>query len=114
MQNSMGKLDAGNVQDLQQEMNLRLKSLGSKPIDIGHPEMLGGTFQKPNSAGFAMLSAMKQNDRVTTTAIGIAVIRVKQRLVFAYLYHKYESSDTVNWVSKHLEVWCDAILAEND
>ncbi len=113
MQNAMGKLDAGKVEDLQQEMNLRLKSLGTKPIDIGRPEMLGGIFQKSNAAGFAMLSAMKQDDRTTTMAIGMAVIRVKQRLVFAYLYHKYESSDTVSWVSKHLEAWCDAILDEN-
>jgi hypothetical protein len=76
--------------------------------------MLGGLFRKSNAAGFGMLSAMRQDDRSDTVATGIAVMRVKQRLVFAYLYHKYESSDTVSWLSKNLEVWCDAILAAND
>jgi len=111
---SMGKLQL-NVGELQQEMNTRLQSLGTKPIDIGHPEMLGGIFRKSNAAGFAMLLAVKQGeDRSDTMAAGMAVLRVKQRLVFAYLYRKYESPETVSWVRKNLEVWCDAILAKND
>lgn len=113
MEPSMGKfeLKAGYFQ---REMNARLKSLGTGPIEIGHPEMLGGIFRKDNAAGYAMLLAVKQgDDRSNTMAGGMAVIRIRQRLVFAYLYRKYESPDTVSWVSKNLEVWCDAILAKN-
>jgi hypothetical protein len=110
MEPSMGTL---NVGELQQEMNTRLKSLGTRPIEIGHPEMLGGIFRKSNAAGFPMLLAVKQDDRKDTMAGGMAVLRVKQRLVFAYLYRKYESPDTISWVRKNLEVWCDAILAKN-
>jgi hypothetical protein len=112
MEPSMGTVEL-NAGELQQEMNIRLKSLGSGPIEIGHPEMLGGIFRKPNAAGFAMLSAVKQDDRKDTMAGGMAVLRVKQRLVFAYLYRKYKSPDTISWVRKNLEVWCDAILAKN-
>ncbi len=113
METSMGKFDS-NVGDLQQEMNLRLKSLGVKPIEIGHPEMLGGIFRKSDAGGFAMLVAVKQaDDRSATMAGGMAVLRVRQRLIFAYLYRKYESPETISWVHKTLEAWCDGILAKN-
>ncbi len=112
MEPSMGKFEAGG---LQQEMNIRLKSLGAKPIEIGHPEMLGGIFRKPNAAGFAMLLADKQgDDRSDTMAGGMAVLRVRQRLIFAYVYRKYESPDSISWVNKILEAWCDTILAKNN
>ena len=114
MEPSMGKFDS-KLGDLQQEMNDRLKSLGTAPIEIGHPEMLGGIFRKSNAAGFAMLLAYKQtDDRSVTMAAGMAVLRIRQRLVFAYLYRKYESPDTVSWVRKNLEMWSDAIQAKNN
>jgi hypothetical protein len=112
MEPSMGTFEL-NVGEFQQEMNTRLKSLDTRPIEIGHPEMLGGIFRKSNAAGFAMLLAVKQDDRKDTMAAGMAVLRVKQRLVFAYLYRKYVSPDTLSWVRKNLEAWCDAILAKN-
>lgn len=110
---TMGGFDAKKLQDLQDEMNIRLKSLATKPIELGHPEMLGGIFQKSDAAGFAMLTASKEGEHSVTMAGGFAVLRVKQRLIFAYLYRRYESPDTVGWLRKSLEAWCDAILASN-
>jgi hypothetical protein len=110
---SMGKLPADKVGQVEEEMNARLKSLDIGRIEFGHPEMLGGVFQKDDASGYAMLMAMKQGDHTTTMAGGFAVLRVKQRLVFAYLYRKYESPDTINWLDKNLEAWSDAILSKN-
>jgi hypothetical protein len=42
---AMGKFDAEKVGQLEQEMNIHLKSIGTKPIEMGHPEMLGAIFQ---------------------------------------------------------------------
>ncbi len=75
--------------------------------------MLGGVFEKTDAAGFAMLLALKQGDRNVTMASGVAMLRVKQRLLFAYLFRKYESPETVSLVRKDLESWADAILAGN-
>jgi hypothetical protein len=100
---SMGKLDAKKIGELEQELNIHLKSLSKRPIQVGHPEMLGAIFHKSNAAGFAMLMAVKEDDRSDTMAGGIALLRVKQRLIFAYLYRKYESPDTVSWLGKNLE-----------
>jgi len=110
---TLGKFDAKKIGQLQDEMNSRLQSLGTKPIDIGHPEMLGGVFQKTDASGFAMLLAIKQDDRSVTMAGGFAILRVKQRLIFAYLYRKYESPSTVSGLRVNLEAWADAILAKN-
>jgi hypothetical protein len=90
-----------------------LQSLGTKPIEIGHPEMLGGIFKKTDASGFAMVLAVKQGDRSSTMACGFGVLRVKQRLIFAYLYRKYESPKTVSLVRENLEAWSDAILSKN-
>jgi hypothetical protein len=109
---SMGSFDMTKV-DVQQELDARLKALGSKPIELGRPEMLGGIFRKPDAAGFAMLLAVKQDNSTSTMAGGIGLVRVKQRVIFLYLYNKYESPDTISWLHKNLEAWCDAILAKN-
>jgi hypothetical protein len=46
-------------------------------------------------------------------ACGFAVLRVKERVLFAYLYHNYESPDTVRSLRKDTETWADLILAKN-
>jgi hypothetical protein len=110
---ALGQLDTQKVGDVAEEINIRLKSLGTKPIEVGHPEMLGSIFQKDDATGFAMLMAVKQENRSDTMAMGMGVLRVRQRLIFAYLYRKYSSPETVDLVRKGLEGWVDEILAEN-
>jgi hypothetical protein len=113
MESSMGKLDAKTLENVEQELSVRLKSVGAASVEVGRPQMLGGLLKKPDAAGFAMLVAYKQGDRSVTMANGIAFVRVRQRLIFAYLFRKYESPDTVIWLRKNLEPWVDAILAKN-
>ena len=110
---SMGTFVQNQAGDLADELNIRLKSLGAKPLEIGRVEMLGGLFKKPDAFGFALLTAYKQGDRSVTMASGMAVLRVRQRLIFAYLFRKYESPDTISWLHRNLEAWADAILAKN-
>jgi hypothetical protein len=110
---TMGKFDATKVGELEVGIDRRLKSLGAKPMEAGRPEMLGAVYQKTDSAGFAMLVAVKQGDRNVTMAGAFAVLRVKRRLIFAYLYRKYESPETVSLIRKGLESWGDGILAKN-
>lgn len=110
---ALGKIDAQKIGDVTEEINTRLKSLGTKPIEVGHPEPLGEFFQKTDASGFGMLMAVKNDDSSDTMAMGLAVLRVKNRLLFAYLYRRYESPETVNLLRKNLETWTDAILASN-
>jgi len=102
-----------HVSTVEQELNSRLKTLSTKQIEIGKPAMLGTIFKKQNAAAIAMLMAFKQENRSVTMAAGIGLVRVRQRLLFTYLYRKYESADSVTWLRKSLEIWDDAILAKN-
>src|SRR5947209_13778977 len=109
MASSMGSFSKENVAQIEQDTNIRLKSLGAKPLEVGRPEMLGGLFQNADSFGFGMLVAIKQNERSVTMAAGIGVVRVRQRLLFAYLYHVYESPESVSWVRTNLATWVGEI-----
>lgn len=116
MEAAMGKFDSKTLGDATEELNIRLKSLGSKPLEVGRPEPLGGLFKKTGSSGssgFAMLLAFKQGERTLTMVTCIGVLRVKQRVLFAYLYQRYESPQTVQGLGKELEQWTDALLAGN-
>ncbi len=86
---SMRKLGSEGAGSLQDEMNLRLRSLDVGKIEVGRPEMLGHLFAKTDAFGFAMLVAIKQADRSVTMAVGVGIIRVKQRALFVYLYRNY-------------------------
>jgi len=110
---SMDKLVAGKTGQIEVEMNSRLQSPGAKPIEVGRPEMLGTLSRKTDAAGIAMLMAYKQSDSSVTMAGGMAVLRIRQRLLYAYLFHKYESPHTVVWLQKNLGPWSDSILASN-
>jgi hypothetical protein len=105
--------DAKRVGDLQEEMNVRLKSLDAKSIEMGRPKLLGVVFQKPDAYGTVMLMAYKSDGVTVTMASGLAALRVRQRLVFAYLFRNYESPETVKWLGKSLETWGDSILTRN-
>jgi hypothetical protein len=107
---AFGKLEVANVET---ELNLRLKSRGTKPIEVGHPEMLGAIFQKTDAAGFAMLLAFKQGDHDVTMAGATVFVRVKRRILFLYLYRIYESPETVSTLRKEVEAWADTILSKN-
>lgn len=113
IEGAIGAIDTAKTGELSSEMNLRLKSLGVGPVAVDRPEMLGGLFRKTDAAGFAMLMAMKQAEKTSSIAAGMAVLRVKQRVLFAYLYRRYESPETVRTLRTELEAWADAILAAN-
>jgi hypothetical protein len=113
MDSSLGKVAAEKTGDAMEEINVRLKQLGGNPIEAGHPDMLGGFFREADAAGYGMLTAYKQEEKTFTMAGGMAVVRVKQRLILAYIFRKYESPETVALVRKDLGSWVGSILAKN-
>lgn len=61
------------VQETEEQMNLRLKTLGVKQLEIGHPEMSGRLFREDDDEGFAMLTSVAVNGNKETMAGGLAV-----------------------------------------
>jgi len=110
---AMGNFGSDKVAPFEEELNLRLKAAGAKPLEIGRPEMLGAAFDKSDSVGYLMLIAVKSGDTTKKMVGGLAALRLKQRLVFAYFYRPYESEDSVLSAKKSLESWTGALLARN-
>ncbi len=96
-----------------EEFSARLKSLGEKSPDVGVPENVGPIFKKTDVYGSATLMKYSQGERSLTMVAASALIRVRQRVLYAYIFRRYESSETVVSTGKSLEVWADSILAKN-
>jgi len=110
----VGTLDAHDTEELVNQASIRLQSLGLQSIGAaGRPELLGAMFRKPNASGFAMLMAFKRGDHRVIMAGGLAPLRIKQRLIIASIFRRYESSDTMISLRRDLEAWSDAVLARN-
>jgi hypothetical protein len=113
MEPAFGALDKARLGALEEELNIHLKTLGAKALEIGKPEMLGGVFRKTDAAGYAMLAPYKDAERTLTMASTIVVVRLRRRLIFAYFYRKYESPETVQKLRKEGEAWSDSLQAAN-
>ncbi len=100
-------------EQISDEMNVRLKSLGQGSIDVGGTKDLGAVFRKTDAYGSVTLTKYSQGERSGTMAAGTALIRVRQRVIFAYIFRRYESPETVLSIGKSLEAWTDLILAKN-
>ena len=112
---SLGETATKKTGDVEDEINVRLKALGAKPLTIDHPEMVGEVFRKTDAIGWAMLIGVKGPDSDATSRMAgvLAVIRARQRILFAYIYRPYESPETIDSLRKMANSWTDQILIAN-
>jgi hypothetical protein len=110
---SFGELVTWSVDDVEEQLNERMRSLDLDEVRIGQPAQLGCFFSRPNACGFGMLVAMESGGETATIGVGAMVMRVNERLVFVYLYAQYEDEQTIAWLRKTSEQWSDAILKAN-
>lgn len=80
---------------------------------LSKPMQLGCFFSKEDAYGFGMAVSVVKGDTNRRMAIGGAMLRVKQRFFFAYLYSEYKDEETVKWIRRATETWADAILRAN-
>ncbi len=104
-----------SIKEAEAEFNRRMKSLDLKEatVSMGAPIQLGCLFSEPDAYGFGMVMPVEMGGHTTKTGMGGALVRVKQRLLFVYLYSEYKDEETVKWLRKATEDWADAILKAN-
>ncbi len=109
-----GSLDA-TLKDQEEAFNLRMKALnsGASTISFDKPTPLGSLFSKPDAAGFAMIMPVSSKGVTAKMITGIIVLRLQNRVVFAYLYASYVDEATAQWIRTTGEHWADAILKAN-
>lgn len=111
--NEFGGQAKSSFKDCEEELNQRMKSLNLDSIQLSAPVQLGSFFSKSDAYGFGMVFEMKQAEKSLMMAGCSILIRVKQRLLYAYLYARFKDTETVKWLGYTSEKWADAILKAN-
>jgi len=109
------QFSSGNLQStLQTAIDRHFADLGAGKLTVDKPTQLGTLFSKPNASGFAMLMPMALNDKTVTLVAATLAVRVRNRVLFGYLYTQYNDKTSVDWITKTSESWVDAILKSNE
>jgi hypothetical protein len=98
-----------------EDTNRRLKALNSSAASVSadKPVYLGMLFSKSEACGVGATVALSSNGVSVKMVMGLAVVRVKNRVFFAYLYKRYEDESTLLGIRKTTEQWADSILSAN-
>jgi len=109
------QFSSGTLQStMQTEIDRHYADLGGGKPTVDKPTQLGTMFSKPNASGFAMLMPMAVNDKTVTLVAATLAVRVRNRILFAYLYTQYKDKASVDWITKTSESWVDSILKSNE
>jgi hypothetical protein len=104
----------GTLKDQQDEVNRRLKELGSaKSVTIDKAVPLGAFFKKPDATSYGMIMPVTVDSKTVKLAMDMIVVRVRQRLLFLYIYNEYKDESSIQWLRTTGEQWADAILKAN-
>ena len=110
-----GAVVDSSLKDQQNALNERLKALNSSAatVTLDKPIQLGAFFSRPNEAGFGMIVSVAANGSATNMVMGMAVVRVRHRILMGYLFTEYKDAATVQWIRTTTEHWADGMLAAN-
>jgi len=104
-----------SLKDQQEEMNNKIKAMrgSDTTVSLDKPVMLGTYFSKPNACSFGMISNLSSAGNAVKMIGGITILRVQNRLIYAFVYSEYKDEESAQWVQKTSEQWADAILEAN-
>lgn len=109
-----GSLDT-SLKNQEDEFNRRLKDLNpnAAAVTFDKPVPLGVIFSKPDACAFGMIMLISSKGATVKMIASVGVLRAQDRILFVYIYRKYEGDDTVEWIRAISEQWADAILKAN-
>jgi hypothetical protein len=103
------------VSEGEETFNRRMKSLelDNLTVKLDKPVQLGTLFSRSDAIGFGMILPVTVAGTTTRMIAGVIFLRVKNRVLFAYLYGSYKDESSAQWIRKASEEWVDAILKAN-
>lgn len=105
----------------QEKFDRRIKSLDldNLKITFDKPVSLGSLFSNQSSAGFGTIlqvsavGTSSQKELSSKKVLSVCFVRVKNRVLFTYVFADYKDIETVKWLRKTSEEWAAAILSAN-
>jgi hypothetical protein len=86
-------------------------------VDLSQPVNLGEFDNRPNVLGVMLLLNVKtkigESEQVTPVLGSLSYVRIKQRLIYVYTYHSYQSREDVSRLRDFTKQWIGQILAAN-
>jgi hypothetical protein len=115
MAQQFGAVLNASTKDQEEELNRKLKAMRGTDttMTLDKPMQLGVFFSKTNACGFGIIQQISAADSSVKMVAGVMILRVQNRLIYAYVYSAYKDEDSVQWVRKTSEQWADAILKAN-
>lgn len=115
MGQQFGAVANGTLQMQQDALNRRVKAFdeNAATINLDHPVPLGSFFSRKDEAGFGMIMGASANGQTKRLVAGIAIVRVHNRFLYAYVYNEMKGEPSVQAIRVATERWADAILAAN-
>jgi len=103
------------LKDQQDEINRRLKALGSSSgeVTLDKPIQLGRLFSKQDASAFGMIMPVSSGGKTKKMVMGMVVLRVQSRVLFVYMYSEYKDQSSIDWVRTTEDHWADAIFRAN-
>ncbi len=83
------------------------------PVTIGKPVRLGRFFSTDDAYGFGLVIDGSANGKTARMGVGTAMVLVKKRLIFVYLYAAYEGDETLQWLRRTTQEWVEAVRSAN-
>ncbi|MFH1063178.1 MAG: hypothetical protein V1747_09905 [Candidatus Omnitrophota bacterium] len=113
VKNSLGDELDSIIEESEDTLNSRMKSMDLTNISIDKPVQLGTLFSKTDAYSMGMISTYSDGKKSWTLVIATTFVRVRERLLFVYVFNTYENEETITMVRRLAEHWADAILAAN-
>jgi len=82
-------------------------------VDSRQQVPLGVLFCKTDACGFGVIRAGEKNDDGPGMVVSVIVLRVRKRILLAYVYSSYGGEISTEYVRGLSEWWADRILADN-
>jgi len=102
------------VQATSEEISRKLKQLDpSKDVSIDKPTPLGTLFETSNAYAFALLQGVSSGGATIRAINASLLLRVRDRLIFAYIYGNGDDEKSLKWIEKMTQQWADEILTAN-
>jgi hypothetical protein len=115
LKEEFGDILSSSMKETEDEFNKRMKSLDLEEatVSLGAPIQLGCLFSKQDAYCFGMIVPFTMGGNSIKMGMGAVFMRVKQRLLFVYLYSEYKDDDSIAWIRVTIEDWADAIIKAN-
>lgn len=104
-----------SLTDVLSELNNHLMTIEDivGKINFGETQMIATLFEDANSVAFLMVTKVNTSNETVNLLSGMSSIRVKNKIIFAYVFDFLKNVESIKWVSSETNSWTKSILNAN-